>query len=116
MVSPLPLSDPRLYFHKANYQLNMATSIPSGATYDYIVVGGGTAGLVVASRLSEDPQVSVLVIEAGGDKSKDPLVLTPGFIGAMYGKDEYDWNFSSVPQVSCHGSPFTRNESTDKAS
>lgn len=69
-------------------------------TYDYIVVGGGTSGLVVASRLSEDPQISVLVIEAGGDQSQDPFVNTPGFMGALYGKEEYDWNFSSVPQVS----------------
>ncbi|KAL1864087.1 hypothetical protein Daus18300_007867 [Diaporthe australafricana] len=68
--------------------------------YDYIIVGGGTAGLVVASRLSEDADVSVLIIEAGGDKSKDPYVMTPGLMGAMYGKDEYDWNFSSVPQAS----------------
>lgn len=67
--------------------------------YDYVIVGGGTAGLVVASRLSEDPQVSVLVIEAGGDKSEDPFVQTPGFIGELYGKEEYDWNFSSPPQV-----------------
>ncbi|KAJ4390760.1 hypothetical protein N0V93_004358 [Gnomoniopsis smithogilvyi] len=66
--------------------------------YDYIVVGGGTSGLVVASRLTEDPNVSVLVIEAGGDKSQDPFVNTPGFMGALYGKEEYDWNFSSVPQ------------------
>lgn len=67
-------------------------------TFDYIVVGGGTAGLVVASRLSEDPLVSVLVIEAGADKTQDPFVNTPGFMTALYGKDEYDWNFSSVPQ------------------
>lgn len=75
-------------------------AIASTKTYDYIVVGGGTSGLVVASRLSEDPTVSVLVIEAGGDKSNDPFVNTPGLIGALYGKEEYDWNFSSVPQVS----------------
>lgn len=67
--------------------------------YDYIIVGGGTAGLVVASRLSEDADVSVLVIEAGGDKTKDPFVVTPGLMGGLYGKDEYDWNFLSVPQV-----------------
>jgi choline dehydrogenase-like flavoprotein len=69
-------------------------------SFDYVVIGGGTAGLVVASRLTEDAAVKVLVVEAGGDRTKDPLVLTPGLVAAMYGKDEYDWNFSSVPQVS----------------
>lgn len=36
------------------------------ATYDYVVVGGGTAGLTIAARLAEDPNISVAVIEAGG--------------------------------------------------
>ncbi len=68
--------------------------------FDYIVVGGGTAGLVLANRLTEDSNVRVLVVEAGADRTADPLVLTPGLVGALYGKDEYDWNFSSPPQVS----------------
>ncbi|KAK1506014.1 GMC oxidoreductase [Colletotrichum tamarilloi] len=68
------------------------------SSFDYIVVGGGTAGLVVASRLSEDNGTRVLVVEAGADKSADPLVLTPGLVAGVYGKDEYDWNFTSVPQ------------------
>jgi choline dehydrogenase-like flavoprotein len=67
--------------------------------FDYIVVGGGTAGLVVASRLSEDSNIRVLVIEAGEDHTSDPLVLTPGLVAGLYGKNTYDWNFSSVPQV-----------------
>ncbi|KAL1835765.1 hypothetical protein VTJ49DRAFT_6095 [Mycothermus thermophilus] len=68
--------------------------------FDYIVVGGGTAGLVVANRLSENSNVRVLVIEAGADKTADPLVLTPGLVAGLYGKDEYDWNFISTPQPS----------------
>ncbi|KAL2015166.1 hypothetical protein VTK56DRAFT_6185 [Thermocarpiscus australiensis] len=71
-------------------------------SFDYIVVGGGTAGLVVASRLSEDAAVKVLVIEAGADHSEDPLILTPGLVAGVYGKDEYDWNFASTPQPTLH--------------
>lgn len=68
--------------------------------FDYIIVGGGTAGLTVANRLTEDANVRVLVIEAGQDHSQNPLALTPGLVAGMYGKPEYDWNFSSTPQVS----------------
>ncbi len=69
------------------------------APFDYVVVGGGTAGLTVASRLSEDLDARVLVVEAGRDGRDDPLILTPGCLTQLYGKDEYDWNFRSVPQV-----------------
>ncbi|PCG92769.1 Glucose-methanol-choline oxidoreductase [Penicillium occitanis (nom. inval.)] len=65
---------------------------------DYIIVGGGTVGLTVADRLTEDENVNVLVVEAGEDRSKDPLVLTPGLVAGMYGNPDYDWNFNSVPQ------------------
>ena len=43
-------------------------------TFDYIVVGGGLTGLALASRLSEDPRLTVLVIEAGGDNRNDPRI------------------------------------------
>ncbi|KAK1252622.1 hypothetical protein MKX08_003809 [Trichoderma sp. CBMAI-0020] len=66
--------------------------------FDYIIVGGGTAGLTVANRLSEDANVKVLVIEAGQDHSQNPLALTPGLVVGQYGNPEYDWNFSSTPQ------------------
>ena len=43
----------------------------TNATYDYVVIGGGTAGLTIAARLAEDPDVSVAVIEAGGFYQQD---------------------------------------------
>ncbi|KAJ4856821.1 GMC oxidoreductase domain-containing protein [Trichoderma breve] len=66
--------------------------------YDYIIVGGGTAGLVVASRLSKDLHATVLVIEAGKDHRDDPLVSTPGLLALLCGNDSYDWKFISTPQ------------------
>ncbi|CAG9987339.1 unnamed protein product [Clonostachys byssicola] len=66
--------------------------------YDYIIVGGGTAGLTVAARLTEDPTISVLVIEAGDIHRDDPLINTPGLMAGTYGNPKYDWGFRSVPQ------------------
>lgn len=43
------------------------------ASFDYIVVGGGTSGLAVAARLAEDPSVTVAVVEAGGNYNRFPL-------------------------------------------
>lgn len=57
------------------------------STYDFVIVGGGTAGLVVATRLSEDSSKRVLVLEAGSDYTDDPRVKTPIFYSAMLGTD-----------------------------
>lgn len=70
------------------------------SSYDYIVVGGGTAGLVVAARLSENPDVTVGVLEAGPDRRDDALVTTPGAFIQMVGNPDYDWMMRTVPQVS----------------
>jgi len=67
--------------------------------YDYIIVGGGTAGLVVASRLTEDPSIRVLVLEAGANRLNDSRILTPGLSGSLYDDPNYDWSLETVPQV-----------------
>ncbi|WVQ79040.1 hypothetical protein IAT38_001132 [Cryptococcus sp. DSM 104549] len=74
----------------------------SGQTYDYIVVGGGLGGLVVANRLSENPDISVLVIEAGADNRDDDRVYDPLQYSAAFGT-ELDWNWPSSQGRSIHG-------------
>lgn len=66
--------------------------------YDFVIVGGGTAGLAIAARLTENPNVTVGVLEAGKNKLDDLLVDTPGMFTQLLGNEEYDWNFKTVSQ------------------
>jgi choline dehydrogenase len=59
----------------------------NGQTYDYIVVGGGLAGLTVAGRLTENPKITVLVIEAGADNRQDPRVYNLYNFGQAFGSE-----------------------------
>jgi hypothetical protein len=72
-------------------------------TYDFLIIGGGTAGLTLAARLSEDASVTVGVLEAGENKLDDVFVDTPTMFTQMFGKDEYDWKLMTVPQKGNHG-------------
>lgn len=71
----------------------------SATTYDFVIVGGGVSGLVVATRLSENPDIRVLVLEAGEDQTADPRVNIPA-LGPSLVKTPSDWQFKTVPQVS----------------
>jgi choline dehydrogenase-like flavoprotein len=66
--------------------------------YDYIIVGGGTSGLVVANRLSEDYNVSVAVIEAGGIELYNPNITDTSKYGNAF-STLVDWQYESVPQT-----------------
>ena len=70
---------------------------------DYIIAGGGTSGLVVASRLTEDPNVTVLVLEAGSNKLDDSRITTPGLARTTWDNPEFDWQFMTISQVSSGG-------------
>jgi choline dehydrogenase len=70
------------------------------ATYDYVVVGSGSAGAVLAARLSEDPGTTVLLLEAGGDSDADEVNIPAAF--ATLFKTKWDWNYSTTGQKQLH--------------
>ncbi|KAI0062569.1 aryl-alcohol oxidase-like protein [Artomyces pyxidatus] len=71
--------------------------------YDFVVVGAGTAGNVVASRLSENPAFSILVIEAGGDNAGIEELEIPFNAPAALGNASLFWNYTTTPQIGLNG-------------
>src|SRR3546814_20178678 len=71
-------------------------------TYDYIVVGAGSAGCVLANRLSEDPSVRVLLLEAGGKDGSMWIHVPVGFSKLLNHKG-YNWCFATEPEDNVKG-------------
>ncbi|XP_028163511.1 glucose dehydrogenase [FAD, quinone]-like [Ostrinia furnacalis] len=75
-------------------------NVKDGASFDYIVLGAGSAGCVLANRLSEDPRVTVLLVEAGGDpplESNLPALMGVGL------RTQSDWSYTTSTNASCSG-------------
>jgi choline dehydrogenase len=69
--------------------------------YDYVIVGAGSAGCVLAARLTEDPDVKVLLLEAGPPDINQNIHIPLGYL--QLGATEVDWDYHSAPEAHCDG-------------
>src|SRR3954453_13288080 len=67
--------------------------------YDYVIVGAGSAGCVLAARLSEDPDVKVLLLESGPPDTNENIHVPLGYLSL--GRTEVDWHYDSAPEPFC---------------
>src|SRR3954468_9953503 len=79
--------------------------MPSASEFDYVIVGAGSAGCVLAARLSADPAVRVLLLEAGG-WDWHPLIRIPLGVGRIWGFDRFDWGYETEPEPHAGGRPI----------
>jgi len=74
--------------------------------YDYIIVGAGSAGCVLAARLTEDPQIRVLLVEAG-PQDRSWRIDMPSAVGSLLCSDRFNWNYVSDPEPYLDGRRLT---------
>ena len=92
-------------------QIGCYCAITKAETFDYVVVGGGTAGLVIANRLSETPTVRVAVIEPGGDERNNPNVtVATNYITQNAYNTPIDWAYRTVPQLGVNNEPLVYHQ------
>lgn len=73
-------------------------SVAPDQTFDFIIIGAGTAGCVLAARLSENPAHRVCLIEAGGSE-QHPFIRIPAAVGAAIMSERFGWGLATTPQV-----------------
>jgi len=79
-----------------------ADALPKDKAYDYIVIGSGAAGPIVANRLSEDPKTSVLLLEAGDMNDSDMLMQVPLYAPPVISNCGVNWGYVTEKQENCY--------------
>ncbi|MGZ3347002.1 MAG: GMC family oxidoreductase, partial [Caulobacteraceae bacterium] len=82
--------------------MDEAAAQTAGETFDYIIVGAGTAGCVLANRLSADPTIRVCLLEAGGPDTK-AVIRVPAAVAAAIADPALGWGYSTAPQEAANG-------------
>lgn len=108
----LPLLSTTQIVHN-QFPISSSFGVPGPASYDYVVIGGRTAGLTVATRLAQDGRYSVAVVEAGTfyELSNGNRSVIPGYDFYSVGRTPaglnplIDWNFTTTPQAGIAGNP-----------